>query len=88
MYTQPDGASVTKNSVVHGGGTREPTAAVTARIPVAMLRLLQAIGAKRGHYSRNDTLVEAFEEYIDRHMSEIAPPKVERSDAGALDPAA
>lgn len=55
-------------SRVHGTrGGSEPT---TVRYTREQLHLLAAIGSRRGHVDRSETLREAIEEYIDRHIRE------------------
>jgi len=50
-------------------GGSEPT---TVRISRYHLHLLAAIGARHGHGDRSETIREAVDEYIARHLQEAA----------------
>jgi hypothetical protein len=48
--------------------TRRATTTLAFRFPLARRRLLESIQADKGHAQISDTLREAVNEYIDRHI--------------------
>lgn len=60
---------VKEDTGVHVETSREPTTTVTARIPVSLLHLVQAVQAQDRDEDRNETLNKAIRTYVQQRLS-------------------
>lgn len=64
--------TIGQDTPVYDADTREPTTTIPVRLPVSLLRLLEAVQSKDRDTYRNDTVKKALEHYVTTRIGRAA----------------